>query len=360
MMIWSFGACLLLGTRASQWIPTDRTPVIKRHNRPLQAASGEAVQILLWKKNLELPAVFNDTFASGCPVQCRVSNDRSMLPKAHVVVFNEERDRHTVSSMQPWQAVAIFVLTSIMSYIDPLSELADANLFLSFSASADIKVDRSFALLQPPLNVSDGFGREMDVEGLWWEGQLCGITPPDMAGRDKGVAVFMNDCQSLDSIFAHRYLTELYKHLPIDAYGSCLNNMGTSINPKDPVQVLAKMRQYRVVIVWEDTVAQDYITEQIYWALAAGAIPAYLGAPNVSGKLPAKDSFIDISMYPDPHALSAELHRVLGDDQAFNQYHQWRLREWAPGIDAEWSALRRGEHSFPCRICKWYSRRSQV
>ena len=51
--------------------------------------------------------------------------------------------------------------------------------------------------------------------------------------------------------------------------------------------------RYKYCIAIENSIAQDYVTEKVYDALAAGCVPIYLGAPNIADFVPSRDAIVD-------------------------------------------------------------------
>ena len=51
-------------------------------------------------------------------------------------------------------------------------------------------------------------------------------------------------------------------------------------------------KQYKFVIAFENACATDYVTEKFFDPLIAGAVPIYLGAPNINEFAPGEHCFI--------------------------------------------------------------------
>lgn len=334
-------------------------------------SADRPINLLFWKKNMDIFGQNYDIEPGytdcGSDLHCHITNERSDLTRAHVVLFLEQRDKNTLSQMRAWQAAAVFVPTTIMSYIDGPRELSDVDVVLGYSPRwADLVVDYSAGWLR---FFKSGYlnGAEEAVEAAWWDGGRCGVSPPDQTNRDYDLAMFNNDCVSLDSIYGGRYARSLFDRLldgniTINSYGSCLTShtLPRSINLKDPEQVFEEMKRHRLVFIHETTRTRDYVTEQIYWALAAGAIPIYIGAPNIDDYMPCSSQkteaespcFVDASgLRPEE---VAELVREIVRGGEYGRYHRWRLMQWGKMVEARGSVLRRGPEGFPCRLCKWY------
>ena len=94
-------------------------------------------------------------------------------------------------------------------------------------------------------------------------------------------------------------------HLP-KKYGDALE---TLVPRTATVEYNAKqslLSEYRFALTMENFVYPGYVTEKIFDALAAGAIPVYLGAPDIESFVP-NDVFIDIRDFSGPSELEAFL-----------------------------------------------------
>lgn len=60
---------------------------------------------------------------------------------------------------------------------------------------------------------------------------------------------------------------------------------------------LCVFRKYRYVLALDNSHEEDYVTEKIYHAFITGAVPLYLGAPNVADFVPMPQSLIPLSRW---------------------------------------------------------------
>ena len=87
-------------------------------------------------------------------------------------------------------------------------------------------------------------------------------------------------------------------------------------------------------------VQTDYVTEKFYIPLMAGAVPVYLGAPNIEDFAPDPHSYIDVQAFESPEALALKLLHLAADPLEFAQMHAWRERPWRAGCAGKrWRAL---------------------
>ena len=63
-------------------------------------------------------------------------------------------------------------------------------------------------------------------------------------------------------------------------------------------------KQYKFVIAFENACATDYVTEKFFDPLIAGAVPIYLGAPNINEFAPGEHCFIHANDFKSPKELA--------------------------------------------------------
>lgn len=107
------------------------------------------------------------------------------------------------------------------------------------------------------------------------------------------------------------------------------------------------MSHYKFVLAIENTITESYITEKLFYALDAGAVPIYFGAPNVLDFVPP-NSVIDGFSYGTMEDLAAYVKQVAEDPAQYAEYHAWR-RCGNAGFYARARAV--SLDSLPCRLC---------
>ncbi|KAI5063022.1 hypothetical protein GOP47_0021569 [Adiantum capillus-veneris] len=163
--------------------------------------------------------------------------------------------------------------------------------------------------------------------------------------------------QSRDSV-----AKELLSYLPHHSFGKCLNNVGGQGSLRNMYPDCTKsygdnsywayhlhcaMSHYKFVLAIENTRTESYVTEKLFYALDAGAIPIYFGAPNV-GDLVPPNSIIDGSKFKSLESLAAYIKKVAADPVLYAGYHAWRRC----GVIGNYHQTRAVSlDSLPCRLC---------
>jgi hypothetical protein len=93
--------------------------------------------------------------------------------------------------------------------------------------------------------------------------------------------------------------------------------------------------------------APDYVTEKVFNALKAGAIPVYYGAPNVDNYLPSPAGIINARDFPSGAALAEHIAAVAANESLFASYHRWGA------VDVQELMRRVGCDTSPyCQFCE--------
>lgn len=86
------------------------------------------------------------------------------------------------------------------------------------------------------------------------------------------------------------------------------------------------LQEYRWVLAMENSVGLDYVTEKVYDGLISGAIPLYLGAPNVWDFIPSPEAIVDIRSFATPQDVANYLHNADADAETMlDTHHAWRM-----------------------------------
>ena len=160
---------------------------------------------------------------------------------------------------------------------------------------------------------------------------------------------------------------ELMRRLPVDSFGRCLRNRpwpedalkaaSGSSHPHRQLQAL--LRQYKFVISVENSIAHDYVTEKLWDALTMGAIPIYLGAPNVKRDiLPESNAAIVISDFRSLQDVANYVESVAQDRSLAEKHLAWHTAS-EDELNSKWVQAvkkRSGNESSECTVCTRFHR----
>ena len=133
------------------------------------------------------------------------------------------------------------------------------------------------------------------------------------------------------------------------------NRSGADVPPelKDRNKYREKARvfeQYKFALAIENANDVDYVTEKVWDALSAGAIPVYGGAPNVNEFVPEPGAIINMDDFDSPAQLAAHLVRVAADEALYDAYHRWRFNETI--LERLLQVDRNHRGYFECKVCQ--------
>jgi hypothetical protein len=307
--------------------------------------TNEEVHVVFWHPSVwagfghrvwKLPNYVGHEVVKGkCSVACHLSADRTQVVRADAVVFEPIAFGQTpewrrgagvpLPEKRPWQAWVMFGYET-PQYFPLMAEPG-------FVAHVDLNMTYEQNLSQVPITFACH----------WGGGSLEDFTRPETvrpASAREGMAVFVaSNCKHGGALFRTRYVQALMRAgLEVDSYGECLRNrpfppelQGEKENywsdPGRAWQVKkALFARYKFVLAFENANETDYVTEKVYQAWQAGAVPVYMGAPNLREWAPADDSFVDARAFPSPAALAEHLRHLAADDAAYARLHAWRSR----------------------------------
>ena len=186
-----------------------------------------------------------------------------------------------------------------------LNSEAEQPALIELLQNADIRIDHH---LSSAITVTEACG-------IPWKKEL--YKTPDPSGR-KGVALLMSNCGAK---WRNDYILELSKYIHIYSYGGCFHNTSEPPSRDNRVAKFPDIaKRHRMVVTFENTIQNDYITEKIVQCYNSGVIPVYWGPPEIYQWVPGNHSFIDPQKFKGPKELAEYLKRVDEDDDLF-RYH---------------------------------------
>lgn len=156
----------------------------------------------------------------------------------------------------------------------------------------------------------------------------------------------------------HEYIRAVMLHMPVDSHGACMHTHaspaagGGEYSARVRADKLRKLYAYKFVLAFENAVDADYVSEKLFDAWAAHAVPIYWGAPNAGADYslgPA--SFIDARAYT-PAALTEYLRYLDRNDTAYAELHAWRAHGAAMRTDSPLARTLAGAVDPICVICE--------
>jgi hypothetical protein len=167
--------------------------------------------------------------------------------------------------------------------------------------------------------------------GLWCPyvpvsllGDLPEIVPVDERVEATASAWISSDWDASGRV---ELLNELMLHMQVDSYGRVAKNTGDQLirSHLDRWRIASR---YRFVLAFENAREPDYVTEKFFEPLMFGAVPVYLGAPNVADFAPGEHCYINASDFSSARELAEFLTSM--SDEEYLRYHAWRSQPRRP------------------------------
>jgi hypothetical protein len=169
--------------------------------------------------------------------------------------------------------------------------------------------------------------------------------------KEKAIYLVENDC-SASSTKRNRWYDGVEAKIKVDSYGHCGHNIEVpeGMTTSTPEGRIALMKQYRIVLAFDDATANDHISSMVWEAFVSGAVPVVVGADNIRDRLPP-NSFINVKDYQKWDDLANYVEKVVKDKELWNSYHKWRDDD---KIVSSFEAAYEFSQTDPtCRLCRW-------
>lgn len=169
----------------------------------------------------------------------------------------------------------------------------------------------------------------------------------------KPVAAYLVDSNCAGSATKrNKYYGAMKAAISIDSYGSCGHNKdlpdGMSLDKLD--DRVAIMKQYRIVLAFDEASSKDHISSVIWEALISGSLPVVVGSDNIREHLPPK-SYINKADFSTWDDLAEYVKKVMDDKELWDSYHAWRDDdESVAAVEAKYAFTKTGA---TCRLCRW-------
>jgi hypothetical protein len=135
------------------------------------------------------------------------------------------------------------------------------------------------------------------------------------------------------------YVAQLLRRVQVDSFGEVLRTRPERIPPGAAARI-ELYRRYKFVLAFENSDCSDYVTEKVFDALRAGAVPVYRGCAEVAELLPSPDCYIDARAFASASELGAYLDHLDRDAAAYGAYQRWRGEPYQDGFARHLERLR--------------------
>jgi hypothetical protein len=181
------------------------------------------------------------------------------------------------------------------------------------------------------------------------------LAPPRPKTESSPVVYFRS--RTIDRCGRTAYTAALMRRVKVDSYGGVLHNRDLPEPDRGWETLLAVTARYKFALVLENSIAEDYVSEKLFYALMSGSVPVYRGAPNISVYAPADRCFINAADFAGPAELAAYLNWLNEHDEAYQEYLAWKDKGLSPSFQTLVESVR---GPALCRLCEHLRRTAQL
>eukprot|EP01112_Ceratiomyxa_fruticulosa_P021224 TRINITY_DN73_c0_g4_i1.p1 TRINITY_DN73_c0_g4~~TRINITY_DN73_c0_g4_i1.p1 ORF type:complete len:629 (-),score=106.10 TRINITY_DN73_c0_g4_i1:63-1949(-) len=258
-----------------------------------------------------------------CPVICSYTNDRDALDIADAVLFDP-----SYWDPEEWMREP---------YYFPYKRLYQSWVSFEHHPPSMTPIVESKPY-QNQMDIKMSYIQNSDVPFTyfcnWGGGEINDFLKPAWKGEyEKELAVWVSsNCDHSGAAARTAYVKELIQHMDIDSFGDCLRTedypltYGNADYTEDfgaaSRSNVELYKKYKFVLAFENSNSTDFVTETLINAFRAGAVPVYMGAPNIDSFLPGPHSIIKVDDFESPQHLAEYLNSIT--DEEYNEYFAWK------------------------------------
>ncbi|KAH6937923.1 hypothetical protein HPB50_005247 [Hyalomma asiaticum] len=244
-----------------------------------------------------------------CPYRCYIANDRRMLSVSDAVVFygRDIDPEHLPELRARFQKWVYWSLEP--PWHCPVALLKDLNNTINWTMTYrhDSDVSNNYATISKLTSpYSQQSYSEQSLKNAW-------------KGKSKTAVWAVSSCKTSGK--REDYIEELQKHLYVDVYGKCGENVCAKENGYNCYKMFAK--NYFFYLSFENCICKDYVTEKLFKLLLHDIIPVVYGGANYTQIAPP-GSYIDALSFESPMHLARHLKKVAKDFNLYKKHFQWK------------------------------------
>jgi len=285
----------------------------------LQKPAGQSIKTIFVNSLYGTPEFIMQT----CPVQCKITTQKSKVAKADAAVFNPR-----------WMAPFTEV---------PSSKPRGQKWVFNFFFEAPIyRGKRVAGVVTERLSKMTDWTLTFNHASDFWSpmAKMVALTAKDRkqlsnttlngtknfaAGRKYLLVWFVSSCDR----GRMQLFEQLARKLPrnkVHMYGACGEPLPCPGHNESDACYQALFAKYKFYASFVNARCADYITEKFFRPLTEGMVPLVLGGNSTKDyeRLAPRGSFVDVSRFSSLNALARYLRKVDRDDVKYNTFFGWR------------------------------------
>ncbi|CDW55715.1 glyco protein 3 alpha L fucosyltransferase A [Trichuris trichiura] len=268
--------------------------------------------ILIWEDYSDTPT--SNAYLSKCEeLNCHVTHNRNLLPKAAAVVYYDRAIR--LSSLPPKPRLPnqhyVFFLMESAHHVSSVAfnALAKNYYTLTMSYRRDSDLFTPFGFVRP---------RKTPLETPYTVWKSIALSKPKNA-------VWMGSFCNTPSK-REVYVEKLKQYMQVDVYGKCGDlkcpKTDTAYMKEDQCEQMLK-KNYKFYLAFENSVCKDFVTEKVFNRFDSHLVPVVFKRSHVEPLLP-KGSFIAADDFKGPKELADYLNYLSANWTAYIEYYKWK------------------------------------
>ena len=267
----------------------------------------------------------------NCDIPCVHSSDRSdaSINTAAAIIYHIPSfggSPRGALNGRGAQALTVAISMESSEYYRRQKDLSDYDLTITYSFDSDLPVTYygwDYNLLK-------------DVSEWPWE------------RREPAIVFVARNCHSRNR--RENLVKLLQKYVRVDSVSSCMNNHqwppDIPRSNKDALQM-----RYLMYLAAENSAEKDYVTEKVYGGLINGAVPIYLGAPNIEEFVPTHSVIpVPIDFNETDVIRIAEIAKnIFTNKTVYEEWIEFKKHPYEERFERKFSISR--THIW-CRLCR--------
>jgi len=154
--------------------------------------------------------------------------------------------------------------------------------------------------------------------------------------KRRAAVVFVSNCNRTNTQRLERIQFLVRSGIEVHSFGSCLNTHSVKTefpecarlrneNPLDDSVKVCVFKHYRFAITVENFYEENYLSEKVFHALLAGAVPIYYGHPGNKRMFPSARSVLMLSDDVESWSDVEEIFRLMTDDKEYDLALEWKF-----------------------------------
>lgn len=237
-----------------------------------------------------------------CPVSVHLTNDRSLLYKADVVIFN---------------------LPHLPLHIEGKIEKREGQLWIGWCLESEANYPWVFSYeMKQLIDLWMTYQLDSDIPIPYLNESFIEMCRTSYKPKRKDICMFVSS--PVNKSRRIEYIKELMRYVHIDSYGRLFNNIQL-FNDSGFLMKQQIASEYKFVIAFENSISTNYVTEKFYDPLINGSVPVYLGAPDIELFTPGKGAYLDVHNYREPKEMAQDLLRYCSDERLYKEkFFGWK------------------------------------